>query len=438
MSSAKRFVGYSGLLFSLIALPVTAASAQSAYRLPGERLLACPWTPPDEDAIDTPQAQIDAENSSKDRSTDDADASNTSGPGDTDSDAGPGFYIPGHGCILIDGSVSSGVEATSVTANESRLTPPVKSAKTQWQLTDILNVTHYSQTEYGDLITRLGIQGDQSNNISVSSASITFGRSIIGVRTSFFADWQADEFAFRALTSTQSPFLAAYVSRPTPSTTLTLSLEDSTFRRVTISGYGSPQLPDLVGRFRYTTGNWQFIANAASHQTTFFDANAGPLASQSPALWGTAVQVYARYAFANDAQSDQSYIVFQVAHARNAPGYLGVNTPTSAFKINLPGVLGAKDAERAIGWNGAAVVSWAWSSKWRSAGFASFASLTLPDVSGTGTLLSTRGAANLTYTPVEDLDLTVEAGLAKITSANSGIPSGRQWSLIFSMSRTFP
>lgn len=203
------------------------------------------------------------------------------------------------------------------------------------------------------------------------------------------------------------------------------------FRRVTISGYGSPQYPDLVGRYRYSTGNWQFIANAASHQTTFFNTNA-------PALWGAAIQGYARYAFANDAQSDKSYVIFQLAHARNAPGYLGINTQTSAFKINLPGALGANDAERAIGWNGAAVVSWAWSNKWSSAGFVSFTSLTLPDVQGTAAILSTRGAANLTYTPVDNLDFTLEAGLAKVTSANSGIPSGRQWSLIFSMSRTFP
>ncbi|QKC83438.1 hypothetical protein [Mesorhizobium sp. NZP2077] len=425
MPDAKKLVSYAGLLFIPVALQVTAASAQSADAPPAERVLACPWTPPDAEDIDKPQAQLDAENESKDKPTDDS-----STAGDSDSDAGPGIYIPGNGCILIDGSVDAGVEATSVTVKGSRLTPPTKSGMTQWQLADTLNITHYSQTDYGDLITRLGIEGDQSNNISLSSASVTLGRNVIGLETSFFADWQADEFSFRALATTQSPFLVAQVSRPTPNTTLTLSLEDPTFRRVTISGYGSPQFPDLVGRFRYTIGNWQFIANAASHQTTFFDG--------SPPLWGAGVQAYARYAFANEAQDDKSYVIFQLARAWNAPGYLGINTPTSAFKISLPGALGANDAERADGWNGAAVVSWAWSSKWRSAAFASFTSLTLPDLLGTVSVLSTRGAANLTYTPVENLDLTLEAGLAKVTSTNSGIPSARQWSLSFSMSRTFP
>ncbi|WP_091583142.1 hypothetical protein [Mesorhizobium qingshengii] len=437
MSDVKKFVCYACLLFTVIALQVAPVNAQSADSPPADPVLACPWTPPDVDAIDKPQVQIDAEDN-EDTSTGDSRTSDTPGPGDTDSNAGPGFYLPGYGCILFDGSVSSGVEATGVAAKGSRLTPPKKSAKTQWQLTEIANVTHYSQTEYGDLVTRLGVQGDQSKDLSISSASVTIGRGIIGIETSFFADWQADEFSFRALTSTQSPFLVAYVSRPTPNTTLTLSLEDPTFRRVTISGYGPQQFPDLVGRFRYTSGNWQFIANAASHQTTFFDSNAGPLASQSPALWGGAVQAYARYAFANNVQSDKSYVIFQLARAWNAPGYLGINTPTSAFNINLPGALGANDAERATGWNGAAVVGWAWSSKWRSAAFASFTSLKLPDVFGTGSILSARGAANLTYTPVENLDLTLEAGLAKETSGNSGIPSGRQWSLDFSMSRTFP
>jgi hypothetical protein len=429
MSDKKKLASYAGLLFSLVTLQVTAARAQSADTPPADRVLACPWTPPDADAIDKPQVQIDAEDK-EGKSTEDSSTSDTQGPGDADSNAGPGFYIPGNGCLLIDGSIDTGVQVTSVTAKASRLTLPIKSGKTQWQLSDTLNITHYSQTDYGDLITRVGVQGDQAQTISLSSASVTLGRNVIGLATSFFADWQADEFSFRALASTQSPFMLAHVWRPTPNTTLTLSLEDPTFRRVTISGYGSPQFPDLVGRYRYTTGNWQFIANAALHQTTFFDG--------SPALWGGAVQGYARYAFPNTRQDDQSYVIFQLARAWNAPGYLGINTPTSAFKISLPGALGANDAERADGWNGAAVVSWAWSAKWRSAAFASFTSLRLPDVLGTGSVLSTRGAANLTYTPVENLDLTLEAGLAKVTSANSGIPSARQWSLSFSMARTFP
>lgn len=42
MSDAKKFVSYARLVFSLLALQVVEASAQSAEIPTGERLLACP------------------------------------------------------------------------------------------------------------------------------------------------------------------------------------------------------------------------------------------------------------------------------------------------------------------------------------------------------------------------------------------------------------
>jgi hypothetical protein len=133
-----------------------------------------------------------------------------------------------------------------------------------------------------------------------------------------------------------------------------------------------------------------------------------------------------------------SYALFQLAFAKQAPGYLGVNTTTSAFRINLPGVLGAADAERASGWNAAAVLGWAWSDKWRSAAFASIVSLTMPDKDKSGRVTAARGALNLTYTPVASLDFTAELGLASVESGVSLLPSARQVTLIVSVRQSFP
>ncbi|SEB68284.1 Porin subfamily protein [Beijerinckia sp. 28-YEA-48] len=402
---------------------------------PSRIVSACTETPPDSYSLDKPKAQIQAEDEEDTESDDDDDAlpSGRKGKG-----IAPGLYNAPFGCLLIDGSVDTGTQTSIISTDKSRFSGASRLTDTQSLLLGTVNFTHQTSTEFGSLTTRFGVQADPDGNATLPHASIQFGNAVVGVQPSFFNAWLALEFSFRALAATQSPLVAAYIFRPTDSSTLSISLEDPSYRRVTISGYGPTSYPDVVGRYRYYSGNWQFILSGAIHQTTFANSILKNPASNNSPIWGAAIQAYARYALPNEAQSDNSFVVLQFAYAKQAAGYLGINTPTSGFRLQLPGAFGADNAERSIGWNGAGVVSWAWSEKWRSAAFTSFTKLNLPDLVGNGSVLSTRSAINLTYTPVASLEFTLEAGFARVISANSGIPSARQWSVILSASRSFP
>lgn len=400
--------------------------------MPGRNQAACPSAPPDGYSIEKPAAQLRAENDEGD------DDEETEEPpaGDTGSSGSPGLYDPAFGCLLIDGAMYTGVQTSMGSAGQSRLAPATRVTDSQSLLLGVATFTHHAQTEAGELTTRFGIEASQ-DSAAIQFASIMYGNAIVGVQPSFFNGWLGWEFSFRALAAVQSPLVAAYVFRPTDNSTLSVALEDPTYRRITLSGYGPLGFPDAVARYRYSSGNWQFILSAASHQTTFSNSILNPLVASAP-IWGAAVQAYARYALPNDAQSDRSFVLLQLAYAKQAAGYLGINTTAGAFKIQLPGALGADSAERSTGWNGAAVVGWAWSEQWRSAAFTSFTKLALGDLVGTGSILSSRSAVNLTYTPVTSLDISIEAGFARVLSANSAIPSAKQWSLIFSAVRYFP
>lgn len=268
MSSTARFAFFGCLLVSLFAPRIAAAGKLPDRQTPPDRRqVACPWTPPDVDTLDIPQAQLDAASSDSDDDSDDDD-DNTPAAGDSGSSAGPGFLAPRSGCVLIDGEVDAGIQSATVKTEPTQLTSGSKQTAIQSQSNAKLGLTHYSQTEFGDLVTRVNFQVDQTNSLTLPYAYVSLGHGTIGLQTSFYDDWQASEFSFRALASVQSPFLAAYVFHPTNSSKLSLSLEDPAFRRVTFIGYGPVQYPDAISRFRYFAGNWQFIVNTALHQTT--------------------------------------------------------------------------------------------------------------------------------------------------------------------------
>ena len=399
---------------------------------PSRRMQACPWSPPAADAIDMPQAQIDAE-ADDDEDDDEDDA--PSKPGDVGSSAGPGMYAAGHGCILIDTSVNTG---TQVNVTSTKIGGQGTSLTTsQSILLATANVTHYAPSEYGDIITRVSFGIDQANNGTMSQASIAIGKAVMGLHPSFYDAWAASEFSFRALTPSQSPMLAAVTFRPSDNSTVSLAIEDPSFRRTTISGYGGLRSPDLIARGRYSTGPWQLIVSGALHQTTFADPLPGATAPDG-IFWGGALQAFAKYTLPNEAQPGNAFVLAQIGYARQAAGYLGINNPTSAFAITLPGVFGAKDMERTNGWNAASSIGWAWSERWRSAAFASMVNLQVPDAGDRSKVVSRRAAINVTYSPAASLDFTLELGASSLSSQHSLIPSLRQYSVILAMSHSLP
>jgi len=421
----------------LVIVPVVAGLAVSepatARRLPSApRLIACPFTIPDD--VNVPQALIDAD----DDDSDDSDDSDDDGAGDSDSSAGPAWQLPGGGCVAMTGNVTAGVQANKTTGVKGALinrAVPV----TVYTSIGTLDYSYARQLDSGFLIGRVsadltaaggttgGVNAISQDIVSPSRISLTFRSITAGIETSFFDSWSGDEFTFRALAPSQSPGILAWTMRPDDATALSVSLEDTVFRKVTVSGYAGTRLPDVVGRYRRYADPFDLTVSVAARQTRLINPD-------EATLNGGAVQVSLKRSLP---MGDDSYVIVQGAYAVNALGYLGINTTNSAFSFQLPGVLGANVAERGNGWNLAGVFNWTFAEKWRSAAFVSAVSLDLPRVDGTGRLRSVRGAANITFSPSDSLDMTLELGYARLESGIPLIPSLRQTSLIASMATAF-
>jgi hypothetical protein len=411
------------LLLASVALAPAAASAamprKAAPRPPA--LQSCTYDAPDDATAPVAANSADeADDDDDDEDDDDDDA----GDG---ADGNVGGLKAGDGCLKVGATLDVGM-----TLSWLRLSGLARGFGRDLNRTTFDNKAtfewgHVMTSAYGDIATRLALEF-KVGSIDVNAASIRFGPVVAGAETSFFDAWTADEFTFRALASSQSPALLGYVWRPSDAMTVSLSAEDNTFRRITLTGYGGSTMPDVVGRFRWTALPFDLTLATAWRETRV--SNVGVDGIQG-------VAALASLKVDLPTKNDGSYVIGQAAWSDRALGYLGINTTTSAFRLPIGTVLSANVAERGSGWNVAGVANWQFAESWSSAAFLSYVSLDIPNTAGTGRLQSTRGAANISWQPVDDFSLTAEFGYARLKSGIPLVPSSTGVSMILSMSRTF-
>lgn len=384
-------------------------------------LQSCNYEVPDD--VTAPVAASDDSSSDDD---DDDDGEDTGGNGES-ADSNSGGLKLGEGCTKIGATVDVGL-----TLSWLRLSGLAGSFGRGFNVTTFDNNStfewgHVASGPFGDITSRLSIQFANSGP-TINEAAIQFGPLIAGIETSFFDAWSADEFSFRALASSQSPGLLGYVWRPSDAMTVSLSAEDNTFRRITLTGYDGSPMPDVVGRFRWTAKPFDLTLSTAWRETRV--SNIGVNAIQGIAgLASLKVDL--------PTANDGSYVIAQAAWSDRALGYLGINTTTSAFRLPIGTVLSANVAERGSGWNVAGVANWQFAETWSSAAFLSYVSIDIPNTDGAGRLQSMRGAANISWQPVDDFSLTAEFGYARLKSGIPLVPSSTGVSMILSMSRSF-
>lgn len=389
-------------------------------------LQSCNYDVPDD--VTAPTAANDDDDS--DDGADDSDDSDGSDDSDDDGDASDpnsGGLKVGAGCTKLGASFDVGMTLQWLRLSGLAAAFGRSVNVATYSNTGTIEWGHVVPSAYGDIITRLSLQFDVTGP-TINEASIQFGPVVAGIETSFFDAWSADEFSFRALASSQSPALFGAVWRPSDAMTLSASAEDSTFRRVTLSGYAGASLPDLVGRFRWTASPFDLTVSAAMHETRVTNPGVSAIHGFA-ALASLKVDV--------PTKTDGSYVIAQAAWSDKALGFLGVNTTTSAFRLPIGNVLSADVAERGRGWNGALVGYWQFAPTWSSAAFVSYISLDIPNTAGNGSLKSLRGAANISWQPMDDFSMTAEFGYARLTSGIPLVPSSTGLSLILSMSRSF-
>ncbi|MHB2166590.1 porin [Alsobacter sp. R-9] len=400
---------------------------------PARDVLVCPFPAPDD--VTAPllvQQEDDGDDSSDDPSGDGSDDDDEGdddagdGSGDDGGSDGPSGFVAAQGCVKMGLTLDAGVTVGRVVLPRLKGLGRLQGVTT-YTPKSTFDLWHTMPSDWGDVTTRLELETVPGSS-DLSRASIQVGAVIAGVETSFFDAWSADEFSFRALASSQSPTLLGVVGRPSDRATLSMSLEDTTFRRVAVFGYAGQAMPDVVGRLRYYTAPVDLTFSAALRETRLTLPGAST-------IHGVAALASARITVPT--AQDGSYVIVQGAWADQAPGYLGVSTRTSVFAIPLGNVLDAAVAEKGRGWNAALVGNWQWAETWASAAFVSYVSLDIPGTAGTGRLKSTRGAANVTWQASQTFTMTAEVGAARFDSGIPLVPSSRSYQVILSMSQAF-
>ncbi len=391
--------------------PPTAAFGRE---LPGqaraERLRACPQSAPDDYAM-LPDAPSQDEDDDEDDDDEDEDATSV----------GPGWLVSSHDCIFPSLEITSGRQITRIGLKSGKL-PGDGKAVVSSQLNTTLGFTHVNHAWAGGLVTTIRIAGAGDASLSQASIhSMYFGFGIMGSR---FDVWAGDEFSFRAIAPSQSPTIFSVVPWRSDTSILTLSLEDPSFRRVSISGYGPYRAPDVVARWAGRLGPVDLTLSAAAHQTNL---------EQGGTLQGYAGLASVRLNVPKI--GDGSYVIAQASAANKALGFLGIHTASNAFGFNLPGALNAATAEAGKGVAGALVGFWQHSETVSYASYLTGTKLTLPGVDG-GKILSWRTAINATWTPIEGLAFAVEAGYARVRSDVPIVPSVNAKTILVTVTRT--
>lgn len=351
------------------------------------------------------------------------------GDDEDDADAGAaqagagGFALGGQRCVFPTLSVAVGGQSTR-TLGERRAPSAglLQSKAWQSQLSTTFGLSVVDGSYETPLVTTLSMNASGTGDLTISEASISNRSLAFGLLGSRFDGWSGDEFTLRSLAPSQSPGVASVVlARGANSVTL-ISLEDPSFRRVGVSGYGGLVIPDVIGRWAGRMGAYTLMVSAATHETRFDDGGI---------MRGYAGLASLKYEI--DAVGEGSYVLLQAGAADKAPGYLGVHTTSNVYGFSLQGAFSAQSAEKSRGVSGAAVGVWEVNPHWRLAAYATGVKLKLPS---SGDLTISRTAANIQWTPVKPLAFALEAGYVTARSPAPNLPTVRAFSVVIALTRS--
>lgn len=341
--------------------------------------------------------------------------------------SGPCFKISGtatYSVTLNDGAITSG--RTSGRQSDHLL----KEART------VLGLQMIEDLPIGRF--RAGLEFDWSNSASANSGSLSnlwmsLGSVTLGLKGSYFDFWAGDEFGFKATAPSASTLLYALALRTSENSTLILSGEDPTQRRMADTGYAGVALPDVVARWKYEDDSTALHLGGALHQLRFASPGRGT-------RYGHAVVFGVQQQISSVGTGD--YLTAQLTYANTAPGYLGIAQPGGLLRFTLPRNGPVFIMETMRGWTTAFSYSHGWSDTWRSNAFATYVDLRVTEGPGRGKVQVGRTAINLVWTPVTGLDFTWELGATQIYKVDTflglaNFPKRPSYTGQFAVSRKF-
>lgn len=332
---------------------------------------------------------------------------------------GAGFIkLPGTDtCLDLSGSVRS----DTIVSNKILETDPQTSFYTRGSI----RMDSRTATEYGTLRSYFSFymfqqtpgsmtlptgdddDSDLASGSALERAFIQFYGLTAGYTLSNF-DFSGGLNYYRPRVSLTKTTLLSYTVLLNPALTATLSIEDSAARQTTIDndpfgGYGTQELPDVVGQLLYSTPAMELQLSGAMHQIN-------PITDAYDSRFGYAVQAGFSYRFgipmSGPTLMDPSLLDYQMprlvlstAYASGAASYLGFNNDV-ADAVAFEGDYGLS-----TGWNVMAAYRQPWSRKWRSSISGSYAELDFAQESTLPDLREFQVGANLVFSPVEGLDI---------------------------------
>ncbi len=312
---------------------------------------------------------------------------------------GPCFKVSGtltYSMTLNDGTSTAGTTSgrqSDRLLKESRATPGL-------QMIEDLPIGRFRASIELDWLASAGTVSP-----SPKSAWMSLGPTTVGLKSSYFDFWAGDEFGFKATAPSASTLLFALAFRTSENSTLIISGEDPTPRRLSDTGYAGVGYPDVVARWKYEDDSTTLHMSGVLHQLRLESAD-------RTTRYGYAVMFGMQQQISSIGTGD--YWTVQFTYANTAPGYLGIAQPGRLLRFTLPRNAPVFLMETMRGWTAALSYSHGWSDTWRSNAFATYLDLRVTEGPGRGKVQVGRAAMNLVWTPVTGLDLTWEIGAARI------------------------
>ena len=267
-----------------------------------------------------------------------------------------------------------------------------------------------------------------------------------GLDASFFDTWTGDPFSFAALTPAATTGLLGFKYDLSNTTTVSVSIEQNGVMRVAEpSTFSSMNLPDVIGRARWSNGSWDLVATAAAHRIDFW---AGLGLTNAAHDWGYAAKAYVKYNVPT--KSDGSFVLAQATYGDKTPAYLGISADTSRrarFQLSFPDTLTAKHFEHGHGWSADLVGNYAINDQWQTGAFVSLLdyswySLQSGGEQGPARVRALRTAWNLQWSPIQNFTIAAEVGIAhqqsnKVQNVVYPVANGTIYSGALTISRNF-
>jgi hypothetical protein len=356
-----------------------------------------------------------------------------------DDDTLRGLKLPGQEpCIAIAGSVTAGMQYAFFSSRGIHKLVATPQDRVSFLPSATIRLAASQETTLGarlDAVIGLNLLPSTDPNapgIEITEAKIDFGGWTFGYDFSRFNFWEGDDFLFGVRVPARNALMLSRRFQLTESWSLSAGFEDprkpatQTLFPTAPTGVGVT-VPDMLGQLAYEGEALRLhLAGVVRQQTrsSQFDKK----------TWGVAGIGGLEWRF--DALSASHRLTLQATWAHDAPGYLG----TQVDRRTLASLLSADDST--TGYSLLAAFSRDWTETLASNIYVSHLRIDLPRLGATGGRADTsRGAANLVWTPVKGLRLGVEGGVSasKLDLPNRvvGDLAGRQTTAIIWMDRAF-